>query len=116
MAVAGITLDSGALIGFDRGDRRVVALVVPAGVVAEVWKDGRRQANFSRLLASQRCDVIALDDRAARAAGQLCGVAGTDDVVDASVVLCAAARGHRVATSDPDDIRHLDPHLEVMAV
>lgn len=127
MAVVGITLDAGALIAFDRGDRRAVGLVrrardrgeklaAPAGAVGQVWRDGRRQANLARLLASDTCEVVPLDDLAARAAGQLCGVAGTDDVIDASVVLCARSRQHRVATSDPDDLRQLDPLIEVMVV
>ena len=47
---AGLTLDAGALIAFERNDRRVVALlaralhhqlalVVPAGVIGQVWRD-----------------------------------------------------------------------------
>ena len=127
MAVTGITLDAGALIGFDRGERRAVGLVrrarergetlaAPAGAVGQAWRDGRRQANLARLLASDACDVVPLDDLAARAAGQLCGVAGAGDVIDASVVLCARSRQHRVATSDPDDLRRLDPRTEVVVI
>jgi len=41
----------------------------------------------------------------------LCGVAGTADVIDATVVLCARSRGRRIATSDPDDLRRLDATL-----
>ena len=126
MAV-GITLDAGALVAFERGQRRAVALVararergellcVPAGVVGQVWRDGRRQANLSRLLGSDSCDVVGLDDRGARAAGQLLGVAGGNDVIDATVVLCARSRGHRIATSDPDDMHRLDPHAELVVV
>jgi hypothetical protein len=36
--------------------------------------------------------------------------------VDASVALCALARGTAVVTSDPDDIAHLAPSLSVFAV
>ncbi|MHB1553100.1 MAG: PIN domain-containing protein [Acidimicrobiales bacterium] len=124
MAV-GITLDAGALVAFERGQRRAVALVararergerlrVPAGVVGQVWRDGRRQANLSRLLGSDSCDIVGLDDHGARAAGQLLGVAGGNDVIDATVVLCARSRGHRIATSDPDDMHRLDPHAELV--
>lgn len=123
----GLTLDAGALIALERADRRVVALVkralehrlpiaVPAGVVGQVWRDGRRQARLARLLASERVEVEPLDDLRARAAGQLCGVAGTRDVIDASVVLCARARKHAVATSDRDDLRRLDPSLRLIEV
>ena len=127
MGVSGLTLDTGALVGFDRGERRVVRLVararerqevlaVPAGVVGQAWRDGRRQANLARLLGSPGCELIPLDDLGARSAGQWCGMAGTSDVVDASVVLCARARHQRVVTSDPDDMRRLDPRIELIVV
>ena len=123
----GLTLDAGALIAFDRNDRRLVGLlaralehrqglVVPAGVVGQVWRDGRRQARLARLLAAPDVVVESLDDHRAREAGQLCGVRRTSDVIDASVVLCARARGHRIVTSDPEDIRRLDPHALVIRV
>jgi hypothetical protein len=127
MAVNGITADAGLLIGFDRRNRAAVALVararerkgliaVPAGVVGQVWRDGRRQANLARLLGSDACEIVPLDGHEARAAGQLCGATGSSDVIDSSVVLCAQARGHGVATSDPDDIHRLDPTLRLIIV
>jgi hypothetical protein len=125
--MSGMTLDAGALIAFERNDRRVVAAIaralerglrvaVPAGVVGQVWRDGRRQARLARLLGSAVVEVEPLDDARARAAGQLCGVTRTHDVIDASVVLCARARGHGVMTSDIDDLRRLDPALRLIAV
>ena len=125
--MTGLTLDAGALIAFERNDRRVVAMVeralatgvrlaVPAGVVGQVWRDGRRQARLARLLGSRVVDIEPLDDQRARAAGQLCGVAGTADVIDASVVLCAKARGHGVLTSDPEDLARLDGALRLVVV
>jgi hypothetical protein len=127
LGVSGLTLDAGALIGFDRSERRAVRLVararergerlaVPAGVVGQAWRDGRKQAELARLLGSELCEVVALDDRVARAAGQLCGATGTSDVIDASVVICARARGQRVATSDPDDLRRLEPKVELVVI
>lgn len=114
--MAGLTLDSGALVAFERNHRPLIlllarnhelgrSLAIPAGVVGQVWRDGRRQA---RLLRMAEVEVVALDDRRARDAGQLCGARGTSDVIDASVVLCARARGHHIVTSDPDDLRQLD--------
>lgn len=125
--MSGATLDSGALIAFERAKRSVVTLVaralergdtlaVPAGVVAQVWRDGARQARLVRLLASEVTDVVALDDHTARGVGQLCGVSGATDVVDASVVLCARGRGHVIVTSDPDDMRRIDPRIDVVSV
>jgi len=122
-----LTLDAGALIAFERGDRAVVAIVaralqrkqvlaVPAGVIAQVWRDGRRQASLARLLASDLVEIEPLDDARARAAGQLCGATGTSDVIDASVVLCARARDHGVLTSDPDDLTRLDRTLRIERV
>jgi hypothetical protein len=113
------------LIAFERNDRRIVALlaralhhehalVVPAGVVGQVWRDGRRQARLARLLAAD--EVEALDDRRAREAGQLCGARGTADVIDASVVLGARARGHQIVTSDPEDLARLDPGADLIIV
>jgi len=123
----GLTLDAGALIAFERNDRSMVVLIaralqhrysvsVPAGVVGQVWRDGRRQARLARLLGAAEVHVEPLDDQRAREAGQLCGVRGTTDVIDASVVLCAQARGHAIATSDPADIRQLAPGLAVIPV
>ena len=123
----GVTLDASALIAFERNDRRVVgtlaralerrlSLSVPAGVVGQVWRDGRRQVRLARLLGSDGVDIEPLDDLKARAAGQLCGVSNTSDVIDASVVLCAKARGHAVMTSDVRDLRRLDSTLRVVAV
>ncbi len=124
---AGLTLDTGALVAFDRNDRYVVSLIsralerelgiaVPAGVVAQAWRDGRKQVRLARLLGAPQVQVDSLDDRRARAAGQLCGVAKTRDIVDASVVLCARDRSHAVLTSDAEDLRRLDGQLRLIAV
>lgn len=120
-------LDAGALIAFERNDRRMVAivaralehrdpLVVPAGVIAQAWRDGRRQVRLSRLLGSSICDVVPLDDHGARAVGQLSGVAGTADVVDASVALVGRQRALRIITSDPDDLRRIDRRLDIVPI
>ena len=125
MLGAGATLDAGALIAFERSRRSVVVLVaralerdvelaVPAGVVAQVWRDGSRQARLARLLASSVVHVVTLDDLSARSIGQILGVSETSDVVDASVAWCARQRGHAVVTADPDDILAVDPDLQVV--
>ena len=125
--MSGLTLDAGALIAFERNDRAVVAIVsraltaglplaVPAGVVGQTWRDGRRQARLARLLGSDLVKIKVLDDKGARAAGQLCGATRTADVIDASVVLCARTHRHGVLTSDVDDLRRLDSLLRYVAV
>ncbi len=122
---AALTLDAGALIAVDRGARDCTVLLqrarqaglpisVPAGVVGQAWRDGRRQVRLARLLASPDVEVVTLDDGAARSAGQLCGATRTSDVIDASVVLCARSRGATVVTSDAGDLRRLDPRLALI--
>lgn len=125
-APPGLTLDSGALLAFEARDRRVDVLiqralelgrriVVPAGVVAQVWRGrGPRQARIAALLAS--VDVEDLTRTRARAIGELCGRSGTADVIDASVVIAAWTNGRLVVTSDPDDLRRLDPGLTIVKV
>lgn len=123
----GLTLDAGALIAFERNDRQVVGLLaqalvhgltitVPAGVVGQVWRDGRRQARLARLLGAPDVVVEPLDDERAREAGQLCGVRGPTDVIDASVVLTARRRGDRIASSDEHDLVRLDPSARIIRV
>jgi hypothetical protein len=125
--VAGLTLDSGALIAFERNERRVLSLIaralehglpitVPAGVVGQVWRDGRRQVRLARFLGAPDVEVEPLDDVRARRAGQLCGVRGTNDVIDASVVLCARTRGHRILTADVEDLARLDSTVTLVRV
>lgn len=123
----GATLDTGALIAIERGDRRLQALLdeasaasadlaVPAGVIAQAWRGSSRQARLARFLALSSVTVVVLDEPVARAAGALCGRAGTADVIDACVVLCARARGHAVVTGDPQDLEALDPTLRLVTL
>jgi hypothetical protein len=48
--------------------------------------------------------------------GRLLAASGTADVVDAHVVLCARRTGQAVLTTDPDDLRHLDPSLTLVTL
>jgi predicted nucleic acid-binding protein len=124
---AGVTLDSGALIALERGDRRMIALLaqvlaqklelhVPAGVVGQTWRDRKRQVTLARLLRAKEVRVIPLDDALARACGKLCGSKNTADVVDASVVLTARRTGDRIVTSDLRDLRQLDSKSVIIAI
>src|SRR5579864_8437788 len=113
-APAGITLDAGALIALDRGDKRLIALLgralaqhlkfrVPSGVVGQAWRDGRVQVTLARFLRIDEVEVIPLDEQLARACGELCGAASASDVIDASVVIVARERQDLIVTSDPGD-------------
>jgi hypothetical protein len=114
--------DAGVLIAIDGNDRRMWAihhlaleegrrLLVPAVVVGQAWRDPRRQVQLGRFL--QSCEVAPVGLELAKAAGVLCGKAGTRDVVDAIVVTSALAYGAIVFTSDPDDIVQLSAASEV---
>jgi len=114
--MAGLVYDAGVLISMARNDASVwlrhsralaagVTLSIPAGVVAQAWRDGRRQALLARLLRG--CDVIALDHARARRVGELLGRARSADVVDGSVVALAVELAADIVSSDPADLRTL---------
>ncbi len=116
-----LILDVGALIAFERADRRILRLLelagaihVAAGALAQVWRNPARQVRLVRLLATEEIVVHELDVAVAKAAGHLCGATGTNDVIDASVVLLARQVDGAVVTSDADDLRRIDPGLTVV--
>jgi predicted nucleic acid-binding protein len=126
-APAGITLDAGALIALDRGDKRLIALLdralaqrltfrVPSGVVGQAWRNGRFQVTLARFLRIGEVEIIPLDEQLARACGELCGAANTSDIIDASVVIVARSRGDRIVTSDPHDLQRLDPASPIIPI
>ena len=114
--MSALVLDAGAFIAVDRNDRSMIArlrvaqlrgheLRTSAIVIAQVWRGaGGKQVGIARLL--QAVDVRPIDEQLARDAGALLAKAGTDDPIDATVVLVARS-GDRILTSDPGDIEHL---------
>jgi predicted nucleic acid-binding protein len=124
--MTGVTLDTGALIALESGNRRMAVLVgealasgaelaIPAGVLAQAWRGGAAQARLARLLRASVTRVVPLDQRLALRVGARCAATGIADVVDVSVALCARDRGHPVVTSDPGDIRAADPSLTLLS-
>jgi predicted nucleic acid-binding protein len=114
--MAGLTLDTGALVGFERSDRRTLThlkhaqligleLTVPTLVVAEAWRGGARAARISRLLDACVIEPLLLD--LARLAGEAMAAVRGSMVVDAIVMASAARRGDRVLTADFDDLERL---------
>lgn len=108
--------DAGALIALDNDDRRMWAVhaqtrmedrevYVPSVVVSQAWRDPRRQVRLGRVLAGCKVEPVGIET--ARAAGVLCGQTRTRDVVDATVVVMAAALRAIIWTSDPGDISTL---------
>lgn len=123
----GLTLDAGALIAIERGDDdvrevtdRVIAqgrpVQVPPGVLAQVWRGGPRQARLAQFLALEEVDLLDLDPETAKVIGLVIGRTGHADVVDVHVALNARLNRHAVVTSDPDDIRAVDPGLTIIEV
>lgn len=125
--MAGVTYDTGALVAAERNDRAMWALhagflaeevvpIVPAPVLAEVWRGGGRQASLSRLLTL--CAIEAMSEDQARRVGVLGGNAAHDDIVDVTVVEGAARRRDAIVTSNDTHIRAIAeaagarPHIE----
>ena len=116
--MAGVTLDTGALIAAERNDRRFwvwwkwqtsrgVVATVPSPVVAQAWRTGR-DVRIAVVLGG--CREVAMDAASSRRTGELCAAAKTADVVDAFVVRGAADRRDDVLTSDPGDLLVLAAH------
>ena len=100
------------MIEVGRQDGR--GIIVPAGVIAQTWRQGPRQVRVARLLNANEVSVEPLTDASARATGILCGAADTSDVVDASVVIVARRYKATVISSDRADLLRLDPTLPVV--
>ena len=110
-----VVLDAGALVALDKRDRHVgamLALLQARGVpvhtsvaaVAQVWRDGRKQALLARVLAGVK--VVGVSPGDERTIGELLAKAGTRDVVDAHVALLVG-NGDRLLTSDAADLKRL---------
>lgn len=123
-----LILDAGALLGFERGDRTVIAFIeiaqrehVPVrtttAAVAQAWRSGARQVRLVRLLRG--VDERSLEPGAARRIGELLATAHTADVVDGSVV-DSAVSGDEVLTTDSADLAVLaeaaGKHLAIVPV
>lgn len=107
-------LDTSVLISIDRGEQVAAAVVELAdddrtvlrtseAVVAQVWRDGARQAWLARFL--RNLEIHPLDD--GRNLGHLLRDSGTSDVVDAHVALLAQRTGDAIVTGDVDDLTRL---------
>lgn len=95
------------------GDGRIV---IPATALAQVVRNPAQQVRLWRLVQLDKTDVVPLDAFHAQAVGLLLAKSGTADIADAHVVTCAQMAGHGVITSDPFDLRRLDPGLQVIHV
>ncbi len=123
----GVTLDAGPLLQLDRNDRRVVVLlarvaetggrvIIPGSALAQAIRDPAKQARLSRLLRQPRTEVVALDRVDATSVGRLLAASRTSDIADAHVVVCARRANTAIVTSDPEDLRRLDPRIALTTV
>lgn len=123
----GVTFDAGALIALDRDDRRMVVLLararetgapvtVPASALAQAIRRPEQQVRLTRFIRQPTTDVVDLGRVDATNVGRLLAASGTSDIVDAHVVICAHRSGQPIVTSDPGDLRRLDPDLRLIAL
>jgi predicted nucleic acid-binding protein len=123
----GVTLDAGALIALDRDDRRIVVLLaraaevragvtVPATALAHAIRRPERQVRLARLVRQPTTDVVDLDGVDATSVGRLLAASGTADIVDAHVLIAARRSGQPIVTSDPADLRRLDPTVALVMI
>ena len=123
----GFTVDTGGLIAIERGNLRISRLLeeavkadyrvtIPATVWAQAIRQPERQAELTRIAKLPETDFIPLNRDNANSVGRLLAASGTADVVDGHVAVCARQRGQPVITSAPDDIRLLDPTIEIVPV
>ena len=124
-----LVLDAGAFVAVERGVRKVVALVkrerlagrppvTSGGVVAQVWRggrDGRRPWPGCSPASTSRPSTTDWDGEP----GCCSPAAGHSDAIDATVV-CLAADGDDILTSDHGDLRALAEaaaiHVELIPV
>lgn len=107
-------LDAGFLISVDRDEeqartlitalqRRRASLHTTEPVVAQVWRNGARQARLAGFLKT--VEVHSFDD--GKAVGLLLARSGTSDVVDAQLVVLAVRLGDSILTGDEADLNTL---------
>jgi hypothetical protein len=125
--MSGVTLDAGALIAVDRNDRRVIALLaradelgarvtIPATALAQAVRSPLKQARLSRLVRQPTTQLVALDGADATQVGLLLAASRTKDIADAHVVICARRSAQPIVTSDPEDLRRLDPDARLIVI
>lgn len=124
--MAGLTLDAGALIAYERGQAKIREILtvgyarglvptVPAVALAEVWRGDGKDARIAHLLKA--CTIEVVDERIARAAGGLRRKVEGAGTIDACIAIGVRLRGDAIATSDPVDMRALlGPGFTILSV
>lgn len=121
----GLTLDTGALIALERGNKRMrgvmlaadrddLDIIVPAPVLTEWWRNGPRQRAILESVTIEQTT-----ERLAMLAGEALAAVPGATAIDALVVASAAQRGDVVYTSDFEDLDRLRsrfPGVRVLSV
>ncbi|HEX4448957.1 MAG TPA: hypothetical protein VH044_19585 [Polyangiaceae bacterium] len=121
--MAGLTFDTGALVGLERRHHRIrrvfamavrdnVRITVPAVALVEWWRG--RTDMLEDILAA--VDVEPLDEDLAKVAGEAIAMVPGSTAVDAVVMASAARRGDVVYTSDFEDLARLQAHFRAVRV
>jgi predicted nucleic acid-binding protein len=124
--MAGLTLDTGALVALERRKQRVVGLLTvahedgwsvtaPSTAIAEWWR-GRTDMRES-ILAAIEVEPVSL--ALARLAGEAMARVRGATLADAIVMVSAARRGDRVLTGDVHDFEKLGayfPSVKVLGI
>ena len=125
--MSGVTFDAGGLVALDRSDRRIIALLarvaeigasvtIPATALAQAMRRPATQARLSRLVRQPTTRIISLDAPDATSVGILLAASRTTDIVDAHVVICGRRSAEPIVTSDPDDLKRLDPSARLIVL
>src|SRR5580693_6631461 len=91
-------------------------VTVPATALAQAIRRPDRQVRLARLVRRPTTDVVDLGRVDATNVGRLLAASGTSDIVDVHVVICARRTGQYVVTSDPADLRLLDPAIRLTVI
>ena len=113
-------LDAGVLVAVDRGEKAAQSFLTAAleqdevlrtsaPVVAQVWRDGSRQARLAKFLDALEVHDFTLVD--ARVVGGMLLRSGTSDVVDAHIAALAVRLQDSIVTADATDLLLLTSHL-----
>jgi predicted nucleic acid-binding protein len=124
--MAGLTLDTGALIALERRRHRMrkvidvatrdaVAITVPVVIIAEWWRGQSELCELIRRMVT----IEPMYEELATAAGEALAEVKHVGVADAIVMASAARRGDVVYTSDFEDLQRLQsvfPTVRVLSV
>lgn len=104
------------LVLLSRARELGATVTVPATALAQAIRRPRTQARLARLIRQPTTDLAALDGPDATSVGILLAASGTSDITVAHVVVCARRSAQAIPTSDPDDLRRLDPSASLVTL